>query len=233
MYKRSLVLLVVAAVALFFYADLDHYLTLEALQANYQQLALLQADSPWWFGGAFFVLYVGVTALSLPGTTLLMLAGGALFGLGPATLLISFAASLGATLAFLLARYLLRESIQSRFSARLARINQGLSRHGVLYLLTLRLLPIVPSALVNLLMGLTNLPARTFYWVSQVGMLAAILIYVRAGTQLTTLQHPSELLSLQLFGPLVLLSGLPLLVNYGLKYRAYKKTLSSTTGRSV
>ncbi|MEO5340354.1 MAG: VTT domain-containing protein [Magnetococcus sp. MYC-9] len=211
MSKRLIMLMVVVA-ALFLYGTLGRQLSLDSLKSQYHLLVALQAESPWGVAAAFFLSYVAMVALSLPGVTFMTLAGGALFGLGLGTLLVSFAASLGATAAFLLARYLLRDTLQHRFAEQLARINQGLVDAGVFYLLTLRLLPVVPSALVNLLMGVTALPTRTFYWVSQLGMLAATLIYVRAGTQLARLQHPSDLFNLELLGPLLALACLPLLV---------------------
>ncbi|MBF0583115.1 MAG: TVP38/TMEM64 family protein [Magnetococcales bacterium] len=217
MTKRLLILGLAVAIGLFFYWDLGRFLTLNSLKATHLQLLDLQLDSPWQVGTLFFCLCVAITALSLPGNTLLMLAAGALFGLGLGTLLISFAFSMGATLAFLLARHLLREPIQNRFSQRLAMVNQGLASEGVSYLLTLRLLPIIPSSLVNLLMGLTTIPAATFYWVTQLGTLAATLIYVRAGTQLAQIQQPADVLSVELFSLLIALALLPLLARQLLK----------------
>ena len=137
--------------------------------------------------GAFFALYVAVTALSLPGAAIMTLAGGAIFGLVVGTVIVSFASSLGATLAFLASRYLLRDSVQARFGARLAEIDKGIAKEGGFYLFTLRLVPLFPFFVINLLMGLTTMKAWTFYWVSQLGMLAGTLVYVNAGTQLA--QH--------------------------------------------
>jgi uncharacterized membrane protein YdjX (TVP38/TMEM64 family) len=133
---------------------------------------------------AFFVVYVAVTALSLPGAAIMTLAGGAVFGLLWGTVLVSFASSIGATLAFLASRFLLRDWVQARFGERLRAINAGVEKEGGFYLFTLRLVPVFPFFMINLLMGLTPMRAWTFYWVSQVGMLAGTMVYVNAGTQL-------------------------------------------------
>ncbi|MBF0098629.1 MAG: TVP38/TMEM64 family protein, partial [Magnetococcales bacterium] len=192
---------------------LQHWLTLENLQATYHALAAWKAQYPFSTALLFFLCYLTMTALSLPGLTLLMLAGGALFGLGMGTLLVSFASSMGCTAAFLLSRHLLRDWVVRRWGARLHTIQQGFAQDGAVYLLTLRLLPIIPSSLVNLLMGLTPIPVRTFYWVSQVGMLAATLLYVQAGTRLSQLQRPADILSFELFLSLFALALLPVLAN--------------------
>ncbi|MBF0459907.1 MAG: TVP38/TMEM64 family protein [Magnetococcales bacterium] len=214
---RPLLLLVAVGIVLFFYGDWAQYLTLEGLKASYRTLEALRAASPWQVASLFFALYVGITALSIPGHTFLMLAGGALFGWGLGTVLVSFAASLGATLAFLLARYLLRDAVQNRFGDHLGRINRGLAEGGICYLLTVRLLPLFPSFLVNWLMGLTTMPTRTFYWVSQLGLLLPTLIYVQAGTQLARIQQPADILSVELLCTFLLLAALPLLVRQVLR----------------
>ena len=154
---------------------------------------------------AYFAVYVLVTALSLPGATVLTLAGGAGLGLLWGTLLVSFASTLGATLAMLSARYLLRGATEKRFASRLAEINQGLQRDGGFYLFSLRLMPVVPFFALNLLMGLTRMKTWTFYWVSQLGMLAGTLAYVNAGTQLARIESLSGIVSPGVLGSLVLL----------------------------
>jgi uncharacterized membrane protein YdjX (TVP38/TMEM64 family) len=139
--------------------------------------------------GGYFRVYVAVTALSLPGAAIMtLLAGGAIFGLWVGTLVVSFASSIGATLAMLAARYVLRDSVKARFGARLAEIDRGVEREGAFYLFTLRLVPLFPFFVINLVMGLTAMKARTFYWVSQLGMLAGTLVYVNAGTQLAQIE---------------------------------------------
>ncbi|HYN12076.1 MAG TPA: FAD-dependent oxidoreductase, partial [Burkholderiales bacterium] len=158
----------------------------------------------------FFVLYVAVTGLSLPGATLMTLVAGAVFGLLLGTLIVSFASSIGATIAFLASRFLLRDWVQRRFGAQLKPINDGVAREGGFYLFTLRLIPVVPFFVINLLMGLTPIRAWTFYWTSQLGMLAGTLVYVNAGTQLAKIESLQGILSWQLIGAFVLLGLFPL-----------------------
>ncbi|MGL5336856.1 MAG: TVP38/TMEM64 family protein, partial [Enterovibrio sp.] len=188
MNKKVLIGVLLVLVALFFAFDLQHWLTLEQLKQSQLQLSAWQSQAPLMFALSFFVVYVVVTALSLPGAAILTLAAGAIFGLLQGALLVSFASSIGATLAFLASRYVLRTSIQERFSQQLAGIDAGMTRDGALYLFTLRLVPVVPFFLINLLMGLTALKTRTFYWVSQIGMLAGTIVYVNAGTQLAKIE---------------------------------------------
>jgi len=199
--KTILALLVVAAIALFFGLDLDQHLTLGGLKQSQEKFAAMLQQSPVLVTLASFLLYVVVVALSLPGATIMGLAAGALFGLWYGTLLVSFASSIGATLAFLASRYLLRDFVQHRFGGKLKAINDGIAKDGALYLFMLRLVPVFPFFLINLLMGLTQIPTRTFYWVSQLGMLAGTLVYVNAGTQLARIDSPSDIIS-----PAVLLS---------------------------
>ncbi|GMU42586.1 MAG: FAD-dependent oxidoreductase [Xanthomonadales bacterium] len=209
--RRWLLLgLVALALALFFGFDLDRALTLEALRAQRGALAATIAAHPLASAGAYFAAYVAVTALSLPAATLLTLAGGALFGFGPGLLLVSFASTLGATLAMLLARTLLREAVQLRFGARLQAIDAGLAREGAFYLFALRLVPLFPFFLVNLAIGLTRMPARTYFWVSQLGMLPATAVYVYAGTELGRVDTLRGLVSPGLLGAFALLGLLPL-----------------------
>src|SRR3989338_2132398 len=184
MKKTIIVLLVIAVIALFFGMDLDQYLTLDALKASQGKFAAMLEQHPWRITLSAFVLYVVVVALSLPGATIMGLATGALFGFWYGTLLVSFASSICATLAFLASRYVLRDMVQHRFGDKLKGINEGMAKDGALYLFLLRLMPIFPFFLINLLMGLTHIRTATFYWVSQLGMLAGTLVYVNAGTQL-------------------------------------------------
>jgi pyruvate/2-oxoglutarate dehydrogenase complex dihydrolipoamide dehydrogenase (E3) component/uncharacterized membrane protein YdjX (TVP38/TMEM64 family) len=176
------------------------------------QQASLQAwyeSHPWQAALGFFAAYVAATGLSLPGATLLTLAAGAIFGLLWGTLLVSFASSIGATAAFLLSRFLLRDWVQSRFGARLRGVNEGVAKEGAFYLFTLRIVPAVPFFVINLAMGPTPIRARTFYWVSQLGMLPATLVYVNAGTQLAAIESPAGILSPSLLGAFVLLGLFP------------------------
>jgi len=206
------VALLLAALYVFFAFDLGRYLTLQSLQQHHQDFAALYARHPWQVRGAYFVMYLAVAALSLPGAVILTLAGGAVFGFWWGLLLVSFASSMGATLSFWVARWLLRDWVQTRFATPLQEINAGVARAGALYLLSLRLIPVVPFFLINLTMGLTNLPSWTFYWVSQVGMLVGTAVFVNAGIQLGNLHSLSDVASPALLGSLALVGLLPLVV---------------------
>lgn len=210
--KKTLILVGMALlVAAYFGLGLDRYLTLGALQEGLGDFAALRERAPLATALGFFGIYVLATALSLPGAVILTLAAGALFGLGVGTLIVSFASSLGATLAFLASRHLLRDSVQARFGDRLKAINEGMARDGALYLFTLRLIPVFPFFLVNLLMGLTTIRTGTYYGVSQLGMLAGTLVYVNAGTQLGQLQSIAGILSPGVVASFVLLGVFPLI----------------------
>ncbi|GAA0236621.1 FAD-dependent oxidoreductase [Marinomonas primoryensis] len=211
MKKIGLLVLIAILAAGFFYFDLHQLLTLQGLKSGLAQFEVWRAESPLLVGGAFLILYVIVTALSLPGAVIMTLAAGALFGLGWGLLIVSFASSIGATLAFLVSRYLLQDMVQKRFGDRLKAINEGVEKEGAFYLFTLRLVPIFPFFLINLLMGLTNIRAVTFYWVSQVGMLAGTFVFVNAGTQLGQLESLSGILSPSLLLSFVLLGVFPLI----------------------
>jgi uncharacterized membrane protein YdjX (TVP38/TMEM64 family) len=209
--KAILALLVVAAIALFFGVGLDQYLTLGALKESQEKFAVMQAQSPWRVTIVAFVLYVIVVALSLPCATIMGLAIGALFGLWYGTLFVSFASTIGATLAFFTSRYLAHSFVQHQFGDKLKKINEGMAKDGALYLFMLRLVPIFPFFLVNLLMGLTHIHTRTFYWVSQLGMLAGTMVYVNAGTQLARIDSLSDIVSPEVLLSFALLGVFPLI----------------------
>jgi len=226
--KKWLILPVLVLLASAFYGlGLDHWLTLEGMQSGIDQILAARDAKPVQTAVIFLVVYVVVTALSLPGAVVMTLAGGALFGLWWGTLIVSFASSIGALLAFLVSRYLLRESVQSRFGDRLTTINAGIKRDGAFYLFTLRLIPVFPFFLINLLMGLTTMSALTFYGVSQLGMLAGTFVYVNAGTQLAQLSSLSGILSPAIVLSFVLLATFPWLARTGLnswrKHRVYAR----------
>jgi pyruvate/2-oxoglutarate dehydrogenase complex dihydrolipoamide dehydrogenase (E3) component/uncharacterized membrane protein YdjX (TVP38/TMEM64 family) len=187
-------------------------LSVEGLQHSREALSAQVTANPLRAAAVFLAVYVALTAVSFPGATVLTLAGGALFGFWPGVALVALAASLGALLAFLAARYLLRDAVQQRFGARLAPINEGIRRDGRSYLLSLRLLPVFPFWLVNLLMALTPLSARDFFGVSLLGMLPATAVYVNAGTQLAQLRTASDVLSPALLGSFLLLGLFPFIV---------------------
>jgi uncharacterized membrane protein YdjX (TVP38/TMEM64 family) len=202
--------IIALAIGAFFLFDIDQWLTLEHFKAEYARLIGYRDAHPLLITLAYAGIYIAVTGLSLPGATVLTLAGGALFGLVWGTLIVSFASSIGATLAFLAARFLFRDTVKSRFGDRLAAIDAGLAKDGPYYLFTLRLVPLFPFFVINLLMGLTAIKTLTFYWVSQLGMLAGTVVYVNAGTQLAKIDSLSGILSPPLVGAFVLLGLFPL-----------------------
>jgi pyruvate/2-oxoglutarate dehydrogenase complex dihydrolipoamide dehydrogenase (E3) component/uncharacterized membrane protein YdjX (TVP38/TMEM64 family) len=204
-------------------------LTLDHLKASRDALRAQVLSAPLATAAIYFALYVAAAALSIPGAVILTLAAGAMFGLGWGLLLVSFASSLGALLAFLVARYLLREGIQARFGKALAPINDGVKKDGTFYLLTLRLVPVFPFWLINLLMGLTPMGAGRFYLVSQLGMLAGTAVYVNAGTQLAAIQSPGDILSPGLLGSFVLLGLFPLVAKAGVGWLARRKVYAKWT----
>ena len=227
MFKKITIVAVLAAlIAAFFYFDLNTYLTLEGLKGSIDDFRQWRDASPVLVLGGFFLIYVTVTALSLPGAAILTLTAGALFGLVEGLLLASFASSLGALLAFLVSRYILRDTIKRKFPDRLASIDKGIEREGAFYLFTLRLVPLFPFFLINLLMGLTAIKSWTFYWVSQIGMLAGTFVYVNAGTQLSQLESLQGILSFDLILSFVLLGIFPLIaktiISVIKKQRVYK-----------
>ncbi|HEX4855169.1 MAG TPA: FAD-dependent oxidoreductase [Limnobacter sp.] len=209
--KKLILLLIAAAIALVFAFDLHSLLTLDSLKNRLEEFRAFQAESPLKVAGAFFIVYVLVTAFSIPGAAVMTLAAGALFGLLQGLVLVSFASTVGATLAFIGARYLLRDSVQARFGNRLKAINEGVEKEGAFYLFTLRLVPVFPFFLINLLMGLTHMKAFTFFWVSQLGMLAGTAVYVNAGTELAKIDSLGGILSPGLLLSFALLGFFPLI----------------------
>lgn len=210
--RLLLVLVMGCLIGAFFAFDLGHYLSLPQLQARQAELAAL-VDRHFVSAALLFVaVYVVSTALSLPGASLLTLAGSAVFGVVWGLLLVSFASSIGATLAFLSARFLLRDWVERRFGDKLASLQAGMKKEGALYLLSLRLIPIFPFFLVNLLMGLTPIRVSTYYWVSQLGMLPGTFVYVLAGSELANLTSTGNILSPSLMVALTLLGLMPMLL---------------------
>ncbi len=227
MKKIVIVLVIIGAIISFFAFDLNHFLTLENLKANQSEFQQWLANSPILVSLLFFSLYVIVTALSLPGAVIMTLMAGGLFGLVWGFVIVSFASTIGATLAFLVSRYLLRDAVQKRFGDRLKSINRGIEREGTFYLFTLRLVPIFPFFLINILMGLTPIKTFTYYWVSQLGMLAGTLVYVNAGTQLAKIEGLGGILSPTLLLSFALLGVFPLFakktIHWLKKKKAYAK----------
>ncbi|MCF8058615.1 MAG: FAD-dependent oxidoreductase [Bacteriovoracaceae bacterium] len=202
---------VIAAIFTIRYFSLHEYLSLDFLKENLTQFKSLYTDKPILVISIFMLIYVSSTALSLPGATILTLAGGALFGLGQGLLIVSFASTFGATLAFLASRFLLRDYVQNHFSDRLKSINEGIEKEGAFYLFTLRLVPIFPFFVINLVMGLTPIKTLTFFFVSQIGMLLGTAVYVNAGLQLSQLNSLKDILSPEIFISFTALGVLPLI----------------------
>ncbi len=217
--------IVVLVVVAWFALGLGHYLSLDVLKGEQARLETWRASNPLQAAAIFFALYVAVTGLSLPGATILTLAAGALFGLVWGTLIASFAASIGATIAFLLSRLVLRDWVASHFAARLRSVDEGIRKGGSFYLLTLRLVPALPFFLINLAMGLTAIGTFTFYWVSQLGMLVGTVVYVNAGTQLARIRTLSDIASPGLLLSFLLLALVPLVTKAAVDlYRRRKLT---------
>lgn len=210
--RLALVALVAAAIGAYFLFDLGEYFSLAELKRQRDALSAFAETRPLLTIGSYFVIYVLMAALSLPGAAILTLAGGAVFGLATGTVVVSFASSIGATLAFLAARFLFHDAVQRRFKDRLKRLNEGVKRDGGFYLFSLRLVPVFPFFVINLVAGLTPLRTWTFYWVSQVGMLPGTLVYVNAGTQLGQVSSAGDILSPSLLGAFLLLAVMPFLL---------------------
>ncbi len=184
-----------AFVILFKVFDLGQYLSLDYIKAQQESFTALYQARPIPVVAAYMLIYIVVTALSLPGAAVMTLAGGALFGLITGTVAVSFASTIGATLACIVSRYLLRDWVQKKFGDKLAKINQGMEKEGGFYLFSLRLVPIFPFFVINLAMGLTPIKIPTYYWVSQLGMLPATIVFVNAGTQLAKINSLAGILS--------------------------------------
>jgi uncharacterized membrane protein YdjX (TVP38/TMEM64 family) len=214
--KIALAAVFLAAIGAFFYFDGGQYLTLESLKAQRASLGGWVSAHFVQAIGSFIAIYIAVTAISLPGALVLTLAGGALFGLVWGTVAVSFASSIGATCAFLASRFLFRAPIQAKFADRLQAIEDGVRRDGAFYLLSLRLVPLVPFFVVNLVMGLTPIRTLTFYGVSQLGMLPGTLAYVFAGTQLAQITSLKGILSPGLLAAFAVIGLLPIVLKLAL-----------------
>lgn len=211
--KKILLVLVISAIfASFFIFDLKQYFDLEVLKQSRKSLQLFYEQNVVLSVALYIVLYILIAALSLPGAAITTVAGGALFGFVVGVIAVSFASTIGATLACIVSRYLLRDWVESKFGDRLTTLNQGIKKEGAFYLFTLRLIPIFPFVVINLLMGLTKMRIFTFYWVSQIGMLAGTMVFVNAGKELGKIKNMSDILSPGLLISFVLLGIFPLAV---------------------
>lgn len=222
---------IAGAVALFFAFDLGRFLNLEFLKAQQATIDAFRAEQPLLTAAVYFLVYVAVTGLSLPGAAVMTLAGGAIFGLAWGTLIISFASTIGATLAFLASRLLFRDGVQRRFGEKLRTINEGMAREGAFYLFALRLVPIFPFFVINLVMGLTPIRTWTFYWVSQVGMLAGTVVYVNAGTQLAAIDSVGGILSPAILGSFALLGIFPFVAKKLVAFIEARKVYAAWRGQ--
>ncbi|VAW41067.1 COG0398: uncharacterized membrane protein / Mercuric ion reductase [hydrothermal vent metagenome] len=222
--KIIIAVIIVLLMVVFRYYDLGQYMTLAYLKSSQARfLALYQADRLLVIS-AYMGIYILVTALSLPGAVVLTLAGGGLFGLIVGTVVVSIASTIGATLACLVSRFLLREWVAAKFGAKLTAINEGIEREGAFYLFTLRLVPVFPFFMVNLLMGLTQMRLFTYFWVSQLGMLAGTIVYVNAGKELAGIDSLSGIMSPGLLASFVVLGLFPIAARKGVAlYKKNKK----------
>jgi uncharacterized membrane protein YdjX (TVP38/TMEM64 family) len=202
--------------------NIGDYLSLSYIKESQERFAALYRDQRVTVTAAYMVIYILVTSLSLPGAAVMTLAGGALFGLVTGTVVVSFASTIGATLACFVARFILRDWMQGRFGDKLKTVNEGIKKEGALYLFTLRLIPVFPFWLINLVMGLTKMPIGRFYWVSQVGMLPGTIVYVNAGKELGKIDSLSGILSPGLILSFMLLGIFPLLAKKSIAL--YKKS---------
>ena len=214
--RWGLLILLGLLVGLFFSFDLGRFFTLETLKDQHEALQQAYRAEPFLVTGIFAAVYIVMAALSFPGATVMTLAGGAIFGVWVGVPVVLVSATIGATLAFWTARYVLRDAVQHRFGDRLETINKGLEQDGVFYLFSLRLVPVFPFFLINLLMGLTSIRSTTFFWISLVGMLAGTAAYVNAGTQLAAITHLSDVMSPALIISFVVLALFPWIARWGI-----------------
>tara|TARA_B100001248_G_scaffold262427_1_gene258371 strand:- start:27742 stop:29880 length:2139 start_codon:yes stop_codon:yes gene_type:complete len=230
LWRIIIILLFLVLLGAYFQFGWYRYTSLEALSQHYDWLLAYYQQNPLTTISIYFFLYIILVAASIPGATVITLAAGAIFGLWMGTIIVSFASTIGATLAFLAARFVFRDWVEAKFPKILRKINRGLEKEGAIYLLSLRLLPIFPFFLINLVMGLTQMHTWKYYLLSQLGMLAGTMVYVNAGTQLGQIQNLQDVFSLDLFVSFLLIGLLPIfaksLISYLKKrkyYRAFKK----------
>jgi uncharacterized membrane protein YdjX (TVP38/TMEM64 family) len=222
--RMAVVIAIVGLIAIFKVFGLGQYFTLSYIKASQDRFAGLYSDHRLAVIAVYMAIYILVTSLSLPGAAIMTLAGGALFGLLIGTVVVSFASCIGATLACLVSRFVLREWVQQKFGGKLKTINEGIQTEGAFYLFTLRLIPIFPFWLINLILGLTKMPIRTFYWVSQIGMLPGTIVYVNAGKELGQISSLSGILSPGLILAFVLLGLFPIAAKKSLSLYKSRKT---------
>lgn len=221
--KIVLISLIALLVFIFFYSGLYQYADLDFLKKQQAYITDYKTSNPYYAALIYFFVYIVITGLSLPGAVILTLAGGAIFGLLMGTLLVSFASTIGATLAFLASRFLFRESLQKKFSDKLKVINQGIENDGAFYLFTLRLVPAFPFFIINVIMGLTPIKTLTFFIISQIGMLPGTIVYIYAGTQLAKINTLDDIFSPELILSFTLLGLFPLIAKKTIDYIQSKR----------
>lgn len=221
---------IVLGIVLFRYFDLGHYLSLEYLKASQAKFQALYLENRFLVVAVYMGIYIAVTALSLPGAAVLTLAGGGLFGLAVGTVAVSFASTIGATLACAVSRFLLRDWVQGKFGDRLSTINDGIEKEGAFYLFSLRLVPVFPFFVINLAMGLTRMPLVTFVWVSQVGMLAGTIVFVNAGRELAKIDSLAGIVSPGVLISFAILGLFPIVVKKILEL--YQRQVKSVTAQN-
>lgn len=208
--KIIIVLIIIGLIIAFRVFHLGEYLTLAYVKESQKHFTMLYEENRALVISVYIAIYLLVTTLSLPGAVVLGLAAGSLFGLLTGTIIVSFASSIGATLACAVSRFILRDWVQKKFGDRLKTVNEGVEKEGAFYLFTLRLIPVFPFWLINMIMGLTKMPLKTFYWVSQIGMLPGTIIFVNAGKEIAKIDSLSGILSPGLIGSFVLLGLFPI-----------------------
>lgn len=221
--RLLIIVAIIILIILFKVLGLGQYLSLDYIKSSQEKFALIYADHRLLVIAAYMAIYIVVTALSLPGAVVMTLAGGALFGFWLGVLVVSFASTIGATLACFVARFLLRDWVQNRVGEKLSKINKGIEKEGSFYLFSLRLVPIFPFFIINLAMGLTPMKLRTFYWISQIGMFPGTMVYVNAGKELGRLESLSGILSPGLLISFIILGLFPITAKK-LLYLYKKKT---------
>lgn len=225
--KIIIVLVIIVLIAVFKIFNLGDYLTLSYIKESQARFQDMYTENRFAVIAGYMTLYILVTSLSLPGAAVMTLAGGALFGLVVGTIVVSFASTLGATLACIVARFVLRDWVQGKFGEKLKTVNEGVEKEGSFYLFTMRLIPVIPFWLINLVMGLTRMKLRTFYWISQIGMLAGTIVYVNAGKELGKIESLSGILSPTLILSFVLLGLFPLMTKKLLGMYKRRKGMAS------
>jgi uncharacterized membrane protein YdjX (TVP38/TMEM64 family) len=229
--KIIIVLIILGLIIAFKIFDLGQYFSLDYIKESQENFQLLYNEHRAAVIAGYMVIYILVTSLSLPGAAIMTLAGGALFGLVIGTIIVSFASTIGATLACFVARFVLRDWVQGKLGDKLRTVNNGVEKEGAFYLFTLRLIPVFPFWLINLGMGLTKMPLRTFYWVSQVGMLAGTIVYVNAGKELGKIESLSGILSPTLILSFVLLGLFPILAKKSIAFYKSRKGAKESRGQ--